>query len=87
MSITLKVIKVYGEKTEKVEDYLGETKENYIYPKNTKRVIRRLCIFPPKIKEVVQKCTIETALDGVVDIIHYNKWHDIKIKKQKNETE
>ena len=84
MSITLKIIKVYGEKTEKVENYLGKSEEGYIYPKNTRRVIRRLCIFPPRIKEVVQKCTIETAMEGVADIIYYNKWHDIKLNKQKN---
>jgi hypothetical protein len=66
MSITLKVIKVYGEKVNKV------------YPKDTRRVITKLSLFPPKIKKVVQTCTVESGK---------NKWHDIKVKKQKNETE
>jgi hypothetical protein len=83
--ITLKTLKVYGDKTNKVENYLAGEKVSYIYPKNTKRVIRKLCFFPPKIKKIVQTCTIENVTEGSADIIYYNKWHDIKTKKLKTD--
>lgn len=65
MSIILKIEKVYGEKV------------NSVYPKNTRRVIRKLTLFPPRIKKVVQTCTVESETE--------NKWHDITVKKIKNE--
>ena len=91
--IILKTLKVYGERTQEVENYLAGYQMDNIYPKDTKRIVKKLCFFPPKIKKIVQKCTVETQLEGAADIFYYNKWYDLnsdyndrnkKIKKIKN---
>jgi hypothetical protein len=76
-SIVLKTLKVYGERTQTVENCSGNYQMDNIYPKNTKRIVKKLCFFPLKIKDVVQKCTVEIHKD-TSDLYYYNKWHDLK---------
>jgi len=78
MGIILKVINVYGIKTEKRQNYTAGYSDIFLYPDGTKRLVKKLYFFPPKIKKVHQISKIEEIYEGVVDIIYYNKWIDIQ---------
>jgi hypothetical protein len=76
MGIVLKIINIYGLPIEKRRNYTAGYNDIFLYSDGTKRLVKKLYFFPPKIKETIQITKIESSLEGVADIIYYNKWED-----------
>lgn len=78
MGIILKVIKISGEKTKMVHNYTMYFWNNFLYPEETTREVKKLYFFPLRIKTVIQSAQIIRRIDGVVDVWYVNKWVDLK---------
>lgn len=77
MGIVLKILKINGERTEKVENYTTSYSYDFLYPNGTTRDVKKFYLFPLGARIVTQVASIEYVKENAADVVHYNKWRDI----------
>jgi hypothetical protein len=91
MALLTKIIKTFGESTEKHDYPFGGF--NFVYPKGTKRIVKKFFLFSEIIDKtkvkgswiIEQTAKVESMVDtGGSPPIWYNKWTDTKIIEKYN---